>query len=193
MLIQAYEGEDARQHGEGTARLLGVIVGKADNEENNVPMLRGYIAMLAVETSYRRAGIGTCILAFGPCLLVLACHGLFNTHTGRGLVSRAVDRMAAMGCEEVVLETEVTNKGALGLYERLGFAREERLLKYYLNGVDAFRLKLWLLREEVLQPEEQQGKEDEKIANGEASTLDRAASSLAQIDLNKESSLVVNR
>ena len=27
--------------------------------------------------------------------------------------------------------------------QRLGFAREERLLKYYLNGVDAFRLKLW--------------------------------------------------
>lgn len=47
-----------------------------------------------------------------------------------------------------MLETEVTNSGALRLYEKLGFAREERLLRYYLNGVDAFRLKLWLRGDE---------------------------------------------
>ena len=64
--------------------------------------------------------------------------------TGRKLVSRAVDRMVEIGCQEVALEAEVTNAGALHLYERQGFAREERLFKYYLNGVDAFRLKLWL-------------------------------------------------
>lgn len=44
---------------------------------------------------------------------------------------------------QVVLETEVTNGGALNLYTKLGFSRNERLIKYYLNGVDAFRLKLW--------------------------------------------------
>jgi ribosomal protein S18 acetylase RimI-like enzyme len=42
---------------------------------------------------------------------------------------------------KIVLETEVTNKGALRLYEKLGFSRDERLMRYYLNGVDAFRLK----------------------------------------------------
>ncbi len=46
--------------------------------------------------------------------------------------------------DEVVLETEVTNKAALQLYERLGFVRDKRLFRYYLNGVDALRLKLWL-------------------------------------------------
>lgn len=66
---------------------------------------------------------------------------------------------------QVVLETEITNKGALRLcvcllqlhvclmcdvlllcrYERLGFSREKRLCKYYLNGVDAFRLTLWFV------------------------------------------------
>ena len=45
---------------------------------------------------------------------------------------------------KVVLETEVTNKGALRLYENLGFVRDKRLFRYYLNGVEAFRLKLWL-------------------------------------------------
>jgi len=46
------------------------------------------------------------------------------------------------GCDEVVLETEVTNKGSLALYERLGFIKDKRLCRYYLNGVDAFRYPL---------------------------------------------------
>lgn len=46
--------------------------------------------------------------------------------------------------EEVVLETEITNKGALGLYQNLGFVKDKRLSRYYMNGVDAFRLKLFL-------------------------------------------------
>ncbi len=48
-----------------------------------------------------------------------------------------------MGAEEIVLETEYCNQGALKLYENLGFARVKRLMNYYLNGNDAFRLKLW--------------------------------------------------
>ncbi len=31
---------------------------------------------------------------------------------------------------------------SLKLYERLGFCREERLIRYYLNNSDAFRLSL---------------------------------------------------
>lgn len=45
---------------------------------------------------------------------------------------------------QVVLETEITNTAALKLYENLGFVRDKRLFRYYLNGVDALRLKLWL-------------------------------------------------
>lgn len=45
---------------------------------------------------------------------------------------------------QVVLETEVTNPIALSLYEKLGFSRDKMLFRYYLNGVDAIRLKLWL-------------------------------------------------
>lgn len=46
--------------------------------------------------------------------------------------------------QQVVLETEITNRPALRLYENLGFVRDKRLFRYYLNGVDALRLKLWL-------------------------------------------------
>lgn len=48
----------------------------------------------------------------------------------------------------MTLEAEVTNKGALALYGRLGFIRAKRLFRYYLNGVDAFRLKLLFPRAE---------------------------------------------
>jgi hypothetical protein len=52
--------------------------------------------------------------------------------------------MKDMGCQSIKLETEVTNKAALRLYEdRLGFIREEFLRMYYLNWGDAYRLRLW--------------------------------------------------
>lgn len=79
---------------------------------------KGYLAMLAVDESCRRLGIGT------------------------RLVRRAIDAMQAKGCDEIVLETEVSNKNAQRLYSNLGFIRQKRLIKYYLNGGDAFRLKL---------------------------------------------------
>ena len=64
---------------------------------------------------------------------------------GSELVSRAIKEMQKQGGEEVALETEITNKGALALYENLGFLRDKRLRRYYLNGQDAFRLKMILL------------------------------------------------
>jgi peptide alpha-N-acetyltransferase len=43
---------------------------------------------------------------------------------------------------QIVLETEYDNSAALSLYESLGFIREKRLYRFYLNGKDAFRLVL---------------------------------------------------
>ena len=87
----------------------------------NGKVYSGYIAMLAVEKKHRRSGIGTV------------------------LVQRVIHRMQQLGCQSIRLETEVSNKGAMNLYEnRLGFIREELLIKYYLNWNDAYRLRLWL-------------------------------------------------
>jgi len=58
------------------------------------------------------------------------------------LVRNALDVMKRHGVEEVVLETEFDNLAALSLYESLGFIREKRLYRFYLNGKDAFRLVL---------------------------------------------------
>jgi len=99
-------------------KCIGAIVCKLDLHKKLAR--RGYIAMLATDENYRRRGIGT------------------------HLVMKAIRVMVADDCDEVVLETEITNKAALRLYENLGFVRDKRLFRYYLNGVDAFRLKLWL-------------------------------------------------
>jgi ribosomal protein S18 acetylase RimI-like enzyme len=42
--------------------------------------------------------------------------------------------------------SQASNLGALAVYEKLGFLREEKMSKYYLNGGDAYRLKLWIDR-----------------------------------------------
>ncbi|KAH9563676.1 hypothetical protein CY35_05G138400 [Sphagnum magellanicum] len=96
-------------------KCVGTIVCKMGQHRNT---FRGYIAMLVVIKPYRGKGIAT------------------------ELVTRCIQVMHDSGCDEVTLEAEVTNKGALALYGNLGFIRAKRLHRYYLNGVDAFRLKL---------------------------------------------------
>lgn len=97
---------------------VGVIVCKQERSKRGIDT--GYIAMLAVQDDYRNKGLGST------------------------LVSTAIQAMIHRGCHQVTLEAEVTNRPALTLYDNLGFIRDERLEKYYLNGNDAFRLKLCL-------------------------------------------------
>eukprot|EP01098_Paradermamoeba_levis_P011909 TRINITY_DN5125_c0_g1_i1.p1 TRINITY_DN5125_c0_g1~~TRINITY_DN5125_c0_g1_i1.p1 ORF type:complete len:112 (-),score=37.76 TRINITY_DN5125_c0_g1_i1:56-391(-) len=101
-------------------QMVGTIVSKLDNHRGSN---RGYIAMIAVDKLYRGKKIGT------------------------NLVKFCINEMKENGCDEVVLETEVTNLGALALYQNLGFIKDKRLCRYYLNGVDAFRLKIFFLKE----------------------------------------------
>ncbi|EPQ55767.1 acyl-CoA N-acyltransferase [Gloeophyllum trabeum ATCC 11539] len=95
---------------------VGVIVCKQSEHRSSAN--RGYIAMLSVNRSWRKRGIAT------------------------SLVRKSIDTMKQHGVEEIVLETEFDNSAALSLYESLGFIREKRLYRFYLNGKDAFRLVL---------------------------------------------------
>eukprot|EP00850_Spirogloea_muscicola_P004393 SM000019S04937 [mRNA] locus=s19:94101:95656:+ [translate_table: standard] len=94
---------------------VGVVVCKMDEHRDR---FRGYIAMLVVIKPFRGKGVAT------------------------RLVVKCIEIMRDAGCDEVILEAEVTNKGALALYGNLGFIRAKRLHRYYLNGADAYRLKL---------------------------------------------------
>jgi N-alpha-acetyltransferase 30 len=104
----------AKQHG----KPIGTVVSKV--EVHRGQLLRGYIAMLTVVKDCRSLGIGSM------------------------LVRMTIEGMIAVCTEEVALEAEVTNDGAIKLYEKLGFIRAKRLRRYYLNGNDAYRLKLLL-------------------------------------------------
>jgi peptide alpha-N-acetyltransferase len=44
---------------------------------------------------------------------------------------------------EIVLEAEIGNSGALRLYESLGFVRTKRPYRDYLNGNQTHHLKIW--------------------------------------------------
>lgn len=101
-------------------KIIGVVVCKIETVQRlERNMSHGYIAMLAVDTGYRNKSIGTNLVS--KCVQAMIC----DSHV-----------------EEIILETEVTNVAALKLYEKLGFIRYKKQLMYYLNGIDAFRLKL---------------------------------------------------
>ncbi|CDS82042.1 related to MAK3 N-acetyltransferase [Sporisorium scitamineum] len=101
-----------------THEAVGVIVCKLDRHLKGSRLMRGYIAMISVKQEYRGKGLA------------------------KRLVKRALEEMVGMGAQEVVLETEADNVAALALYERLGFIREKRLHRFYLNGKSSFRLVL---------------------------------------------------
>lgn len=99
-----------------SGKIIGAVIGRQTTKENGVT--KGYIAMLVVLKEYRGRGIGKKL---------------------------AIDVINVMKetCNEVVLEAEIDNYGALHIYESIGFVRTKRLYRYYLNGNQAYRLKIW--------------------------------------------------
>lgn len=113
---------ELESHGD---KIVGAVVCKIESLELK-KRTRGYIAMLAVDNDYRNRSIGSTLVA--NCVRSMICNE---------------------NCDEVVLETEVTNTAALKLYEKLGFIRYKKRSKYYLNGIDAFRLILCVERTQL--------------------------------------------
>lgn len=97
--------------------IIAVIISKVESHRN--VRLRGYIGMIVVLPEYRGNGIANCLIKL----------------TIRDMIER--DKV-----DEIMLETEVINTGALRLYEKYGFLKTKRLFRYYLNQHDAFRLIL---------------------------------------------------
>lgn len=139
--------------------MIGTIVCKAEEDlHGGSGQLKGYIAMLTVRAEYRKKGIGKTLAVLG------------------------IQRMINLGCDEIYLETEVganctlyfrvnnippliyqaVNHGALKLYEKLGFMRDEKMIRYYLNGGDAFRLKLFVEANIENRNEEEEGEQAEE-------------------------------
>eukprot|EP00744_Colponema_vietnamica_P008336 GILI01011899.1.p1 GENE.GILI01011899.1~~GILI01011899.1.p1 ORF type:complete len:285 (-),score=89.28 GILI01011899.1:273-1010(-) len=126
LCVLAYEydgtGEPAAATGDEPAtggKFVAAIVSSVARKAFNKP-LRGYVAMLAVKPESRKNKIASV------------------------LVTASVDLMRVKNCDEVSLETPSDAIPALSLYTNLGFAKTKFLARYYLQGQDAYRLKLWL-------------------------------------------------
>lgn len=101
-------------------KFVGCIIGNCEKSKKKEKK-KGYIAMIAVNKSYRGKRIGK--------------------HLCDIFISQLKNVFKA---DEIYLETEITNVMASKLYESFGFVRTKKLINYYLNGNSAYRLKLWL-------------------------------------------------
>jgi len=59
---------------------------------------------------------------------------------GSRLMAAAEERLRALGCSVVFLETAVDNAAALAFYKRHGYSIVHTIPRYYLDSVDALVL-----------------------------------------------------
>jgi peptide alpha-N-acetyltransferase len=118
ILLFGASGATAPETPTAGGELIGAIVSRVTWNAKGMNF-RGYIAMLAVRAAWR------------------------GHRLGQRLVKVTVEVMKKLRASEVVLETPVSNERALKLYTDMGFAKTKFLTRYYLDGSDAYRLKLW--------------------------------------------------
>jgi ribosomal-protein-alanine N-acetyltransferase len=115
--LVAYESEvnqtgtRCRPLNEGQSSALGFIVAETGSRGT------GHIITIDVLPSARGVGVGS------------------------QLLQAAENRLRALHCPSVILETAVDNKPALSFYKRRLYTVIKTLPRYYSNGVDAFVLK----------------------------------------------------
>ncbi|TNY17116.1 putative acyltransfersase [Rhodotorula diobovata] len=118
-----------------SSRSVPLTAGEEGTQEGERrPLMRGYLAMLSTIKAFRGRGIAT-------RLLRLSLSGMLRPPAAL-LASLPSEHPSRQPVDEVVLETEADNAAALAFYSKMGFVREKRLQRFYLNGKDAYRLRL---------------------------------------------------
>ncbi|GAA5861147.1 hypothetical protein JCM8547_008049 [Rhodosporidiobolus lusitaniae] len=102
--------------------------------EGRRALSRGYLAMLSTRKEWRGRGVATHLLRLSLTVMLSPPPSL--------LASLPPLHPSRQRVDEVVLETEADNAAALAFYGKMGFVREKRLHRFYLNGKDAYRLRL---------------------------------------------------
>lgn len=77
---------------------------------------QGHIISLAVDNDYKRQNIGS------------------------KLMKAAIDTFKNFNIKRIKLEVKTQNKEAIFFYEAIGFICDEKILNYYENGDNAFRM-----------------------------------------------------
>jgi ribosomal-protein-alanine N-acetyltransferase len=88
-------------------------------------------------------GYGCIILLFEDA--ELANIAVAPTHRGQGVGKRILEEMhayaKARGTERMLLEVRVSNRNAIGLYEKYGYERYGLREHYYADGEDAYLMQ----------------------------------------------------
>jgi peptide alpha-N-acetyltransferase len=151
-LVQAYPAQEDAGAISSPQQPIACVISKQESHKGK--RSRGYIAMLSVERSWRRKGIGEFWQVWDGGFQNPNSIYLYSTETGRDdhrSHARARCSRGKWSCEslqsdcltlyfdgQVILETEYDNLASLTLYGSLGFFREKRLHRFYLNGKDAY-------------------------------------------------------
>jgi [ribosomal protein S18]-alanine N-acetyltransferase len=107
--------------------------GRSSNQGRSLAMTVGFIV---AETGSR----GT-----GHIITIDVLPSAHGVGIGSQLLRAAEERLRALHCQSVILETAVDNQAALAFYKRHYYTVIKTLPRYYSNGVDAFVLKKDLL------------------------------------------------
>lgn len=96
-----------------------------------------------VEEGGQVCGYGCIILLFEDA--ELANIAVAPTHRGQGVGKRILEEMhayaKARGAERMLLEVRVSNRNAIGLYEKYGYERYGLREHYYADGEDAYLMQ----------------------------------------------------
>ncbi|MDH4944982.1 ribosomal protein S18-alanine N-acetyltransferase [Sulfurimonas sp. C5] len=72
--------------------------------------------------------------------------GIDEEFRGKGistkLIIAALDKVAMLGFEKIVLEVRIDNKSALALYKKFGFQTIKQEVHFYRDGCDAYIMSL---------------------------------------------------
>ncbi|HEX5307127.1 MAG TPA: GNAT family N-acetyltransferase [Dyella sp.] len=102
-------------------------------------------ASVLVASANRRRFLGTAVVFYRKGSTVARLYSLASKPESRGkgvgsALLAAVEQAARQrGCRELRLEVRIDNASAIRLYERLGYRRLGRLVRFYEDGADAWR------------------------------------------------------
>ena len=102
-------------------------------------------ALVLVASANHRHFLGSAVLFFRKGNAVARLYSLATQPEARGqgvgaaLLEAAVDVARRRNCRALRLEVRTDNTAAIALYEREGFHRIGRYVKYYQDGADAWR------------------------------------------------------
>ena len=140
MTVRAWEEKDVKE----IARLEAECFSDPWTEGMLADTLRfpSYHTFLAEEGG-QVCGYGCIILLFEDA--ELANIAVAPTHRGQGVGKRILEEMhayaKARGAERMLLEVRVSNRNAIGLYEKYGYERYGLREHYYADGEDAYLMQ----------------------------------------------------